>query len=55
MDSALRLYSIYYNLVKSGIYYGKMSKLTVNTVKPVKPVFNIKFRTHLHTYNSNYY
>ena len=51
MDSALRLYGIYYNLVKSGIYYGKVSKLTVNTVKPV---FNIKFGPHLHTYKSKF-
>ena len=49
MDSALRPYDIYYNLVKSGIYYGKVSKLTVNTVKPV---LNINFGPHLHTYKS---
>ena len=51
MDSALRLYGIYYNLVKSGIYYGKVSKLTVNIVKPM---FNIKYRPHLHTYKSKF-
>ena len=51
MDSVLQLDGIYYNLVKSGIYYGKVIKLAVNTVKPV---FNIKFRPHLHTYKSKF-